>query len=105
MSSLEHRLEQDRALRDAARRQVEADVAVLTGEGQERGFTERAKGSAEETSMALAEQAKAYARDNPLIVGGGALALLLVLLRDPLIDFALSLLGEDDEDDRRNQYT
>ncbi len=99
MSDLQRRLEEHRAMRDAARRVLEADLGVVRGDGAEPGVAKRAVEGVTETSHTLLDRGLRFASNHPLLVGGGLLALLLVLFRNPLLDFLINLLGDDDEDD------
>ena len=98
MDGLEHKLEQDRALRDAARHVVDADVAFLKGDVQERSVQKRAADGVSQTSATLAGRAMDYATANPIPVVGGLVALLLLLFRGQILDLLIDLLTDDAED-------
>lgn len=98
MSGLERKLEEDRAVRDAARRLVEADLAFVRGDVQDRSLARRAADGVSDTSLTFADRAVGYARAHPLVVSGGLAAVLLFLLRNSLIDLAIDLLGDDEDE-------
>ncbi len=100
MSDIERRLEESRAMRDAARRVVEADIGVVRGEVQERGVAQRAADGVSATSHSMADRAVGFVREHPLAVGGGVLALLLILFRGFILDLVIDLLEDDDEEDQ-----
>lgn len=97
MGKLEQQLNEDRALRDAARRLLENDLGLVKSDVRGRGLGERTVDRLREGSLDVAEQAMDYAKVHPLLVFGGLAAVLLVLFRNPLLDFFLNFL-EDDED-------
>ena len=102
MSDIDVRLHADKAMRDAARRLVDADLAFVKGEVVDRSLVEQAKLDLREASFKFAEDAKDYARTHPLVVGGAILAILLLLLRNPLLDLFIGLLGDEDDDSSAN---
>jgi hypothetical protein len=97
MSDIERRLKEDRAMRDAARRLLEADLGMVRGDVQERGIAQRAAEGVTTTSVNAADRAMDFAKAHPLAIGGGVLALLLILLRNPLLDLLIGLLQDDEE--------
>jgi hypothetical protein len=99
MSDIERRLQEHRAMRDAAREVVQADIGVVRGEVQERGIAQRAADGVSATSHSMADRAVGFVREHPVAVGGGVLALLLILFRGFILDLLIDLL-EDDEDEQ-----
>ena len=91
-------LQADKAMRDAARRLVEADLSFVKRDVEDRSLVQRAKDEARETSVHVARSAKNYAGTHPWVVGGGILAILLILLRNPLLDLLIGLLDDRDDD-------
>lgn len=101
MGDLETRLKEDKALRDAARQIVEADLALVKGDTHDRSIAKRAADEVSETSLSLADRALGYATANPLLVSGGLIAALLLLFRGTLVEllFGFFTADEEDEDD------
>lgn len=99
MSSLERKLQEDRATRDAARRLIEADLAFVRGDNEERGLAKRAADSVGDTSQTLAGRTLDYAKAHPLAVSGGLAAILLFLFRNPILDLVLGMLDDDEDDE------
>lgn len=98
MAKIDRQLREDRALRDAARRLLEADLGLVKGDVQDRGVGQRAADLVGSESRDLAGKALDKARAHPGLVIGSVVALLLVLLRNPLLDLLIAFLeGDDDE--------
>ena len=98
MGKLEQQLNEERAVRDAARRLLENDLGLVKSDVHNRGLAARTADRLREGSLDIADEAMDYARTNPLLVFGGLAAVLLVLFRNPILDLILNLF-EDDEDD------
>lgn len=97
MAKLDGQLREDRALRDAARRLVEADLGFVKGDVQDRSVGKRTADLVGSESRNVAEQALSKAKAHPEIVIGSIAALLLVLFRNPLLDLILDFLEDDDD--------
>ncbi len=98
MSDLEARLKEDKALRDTARQIVAADLAQVKGDTPERSIARRAADGVSETSFSLADRALGYATANPLLVGGGLIAVLLFVLRGRLAELLFGGFDRHDDD-------
>ena len=91
MADLKARLEEDRALRDVARRFVVNDVQNLRGDMEEQGVATRVAIRMQEGADGVVDDGIQFARENPGRVGSGmALGLSLLfgwLFRDQLAAF------------------
>lgn len=108
MGRLEQQLNEDRAMRDAARRLLEADLGFVKSDVHDRGVGERTVDRLREGSLNLADSAMDYARGHPLLVFGGLSALLLVLFRNSVLDWIIDLLEDEDktvDDDAKIEFT
>ena len=97
MAKLELQLREDRALRDAARRLLEADLGLVKSDVDRRGLGERTADRLRDGSLDIADKAMDYARVHPVLVYGGLAAVLLAVFRNPILDLILNLM-DDDED-------
>lgn len=71
MADLESDLRQDRALRNAAKRLVKADLGFLKGDVAEKGLGGRIADRAKDGAAGIAESAADFAGENKLQVGTG----------------------------------
>lgn len=98
MPDLQHQLREDRALRNAAKRLVKADVAFVKGDVAQKGIGSRIAGRAKEGAAGMAENTADYADENRAIVGTGvAIAIAAVvgwIFRDRLADAVYDLFHE-----------
>ena len=85
MSDLEHRLAEDKALRDAALALFKADLALVRADLDERGLAKRISDRVGESTMDMLDEAVDYAEDNKGKVAAGLAG------RDLLLD--LGALG------------
>lgn len=97
MGKLDQQLNEDRALRDAARRLLEIDLGFVKSDVHDRGVGERTSDRLREGSQDVADLAMDYARTHPLLVFGGLSAALLVLFRNPILDWIIDHLEDEDE--------
>ena len=97
MPSVDKRLREDRAVRDAARNLIEADLGIVKGDVKERGVGSRAATFASEHSRNVAHGALAYASQKPIMAAGIVTAILAFLFRDTLIDALISWLDRDEK--------
>lgn len=102
MNGLEARLEQDRALRDAALRLFKTDLAVIRGEVEARGIGARLTDRLTEGAMDLLDDAIDYADDNRGKVALGVAAAALVAAHGPILR-ALGLADEEDDDEEYDE--
>jgi hypothetical protein len=102
MANLDTQLKEDRALRDAARRLVEADLGLVKSDVNERSVGKRATDLLAAESRDAAEGALDFAAQRPLMISGIVLAILAFLFRNSIIDLIINWLDDDDDDDDFN---
>ena len=99
MSKLEQRFEEDRALRDAAKIVLLADLEHAKASFSGKGLAERVGDRIGDGAKDVFEVAKVQADDNRGIIAALIGAILLWLGREPLLD----LLGFGDEEPDTNE--
>jgi hypothetical protein len=99
MSDLEHRLAEDKALRDAALALFKADLALVRADLDERGLAGRIKDRVGESTMEVLDDAVDIAEDNKGKVAAGIAAVILWFARGPILDALGRLIGDEDEDE------
>lgn len=95
MTDTQQQLKEDRALRDAARALVKADVANLRADLTRRGIGARVIDRMGEGARDVFEEAVEIADDNRGTFAALVGALMLFLARNPILSF---LFGEEDDD-------
>lgn len=83
----------DRAVRDAARARFDAHYAVLKADIAERGLAGRVVDEAVEQARVMFDEAVAVVEEHPGAVGGTFAALMLWILRNPIIAGLESIFG------------
>jgi hypothetical protein len=99
VSDLEHRLAEDKALRDAALALFKADIALVRADLDERGLGQRITNRVGESTMEMLDEATDFAEDNKGKVAAGVAAVVLWFARGPILDALGRLIGEDEEDE------
>jgi hypothetical protein len=99
VSDLEHRLAEDKALRDAALALFKADIALVRADLDERGRGPRITNRVGESTMEMLDEATDFAEDNKGKVAAGVAAVVLWFARGPILDALGRLIGEDEEDE------
>ena len=99
MNDLEHRLAEDKALRDAALALFKADLALVRADLDERGLAARLKDRVGESTMEVLDDAVDIAEDNKGKVAAGIAAIILWFARGPILDALGRLIGDEDEDE------
>ncbi|MGB3806814.1 MAG: hypothetical protein WA936_06425 [Erythrobacter sp.] len=97
MSNLERRFREDKALRDAAKRNFFADIAQTRAGLSGTGIAGRVAGRVSEGARDVFDTAKDQADDNRGIVAALIGALVLWFGRGPILDL-LGLSGEEDDE-------
>jgi hypothetical protein len=101
MSPLKQRLAEDRAMRDAARANVEVDLAVLKGEGSDQSTTERLFDGAKDLARTLEDGAMDMAGDSRGKLGGvlalGIAGVAAWIFRKPILDAVEGFFDETEE--------
>jgi len=97
MSASARQLAEDKALRDAAHRLFQADLALVRADLAVRGPGARVADRIGDAALDTMDETLAYAQDHKGQVAAGVSALLLFLFRGPLLDAVAALLGDDDD--------
>jgi hypothetical protein len=97
VSDLEHRLAEDKALRDAALTLFKADMALVRADLDERGVGGRIADRLGESTMDMLDEATDYAEGNKGTVAAGIAAVVLWFARGPILDALGRLVGADEE--------
>lgn len=100
MSDLEHRLAEDRALRDAALALFKADLAFIRTDIRERGVGARLADRLGEGTRDMVDDAVDYAEANSGKVAAGIMAVILWFARGPILDAIGRLFGDEEPADR-----
>ena len=98
MSGLEHRLADDKALRDAALALFKADLALVRADLAERGIGARVADRLGESAMDIVDEGIDYAEENKGKVAAGVAALVLWFARRPILEALGRLIGSDEDD-------
>lgn len=93
MSVLAAQVLRDRIARDAARANLDAHYAAFKADIDERGLGGRIAEEAAEQARAMFDEAVAVVEEHPGAVGGTFAALVLWVLRNPIIGWLEELLG------------
>ena len=99
MSDLEHRLAEDKALRDAALALFKADLALVRADLDERGLAARIKDRVGESTMEVIDEAADFAEDNKGKLAAVVAAVILWFARGPILDTLGRLMGDEDGDE------
>jgi hypothetical protein len=99
VSDLEHRLAEDRMLRDAALDLFKADLALIRADLKERGVGARVADRIGESTLEMVDDAADYAEHHKGTVAATIAAIILWFTRGPIIDALARLLGEEEDDD------
>jgi len=98
VSGLEHRLADDKALRDAALALFKADLALVRADLAERGIGARVADRLGESAMDIVDEGIDYAEENKGKVAAGVAALVLWFARRPILEALGRLIGSDEDD-------
>ena len=99
MSDLEHRLAEDKALRDAALALFKADLGLVRADLDERGLGKRISDRVGESTMEMLDEAADFAEDNKGKVAAGIAAVILWFARGPILDAVGRLIGADEDEE------
>lgn len=97
MSRLEHRLADDKALRDAALALFKADLALVRADLAERGAGARIADRLGESAMDIVDEGLDYAEANKGKVAAGVAAVVLWFARRPILNALGRLIGTDED--------
>jgi hypothetical protein len=98
VSTLEQRLAEDRALRDAALALFKADLAFIRTDIREKGVGARLADRLGEGTRDMVDDAVDYAEANSGKVAAGAMAAILWFARGPILDLVGKWLGGDEDE-------
>ncbi|MBM3595048.1 MAG: hypothetical protein FJX31_04470 [Alphaproteobacteria bacterium] len=96
-SAAEMQLRSERANRDAARSQLDGQIARIRDDIDERGVTGRIADEAVAKALAALDEAGKLASESKGVIGGIVALLALWFLRKPILSTLAELLGADDE--------
>jgi len=96
MIGIDRQLVEDRALRDAALRLFKADLDLVRGDLAARGAGGRVADRVSDAALDTMDEALDYAQDHKGLVATGISAILLFLLREPLLSALAALFEQDD---------
>ena len=99
MTELEHRLEEDRLLRDASLGLFKADLALIRADIAERGIGTRIKDRLGEGTADMLDDAVDYAEENRGKIAAVLAAVVLWFARGPIIDALGRLFDNGEEED------
>jgi hypothetical protein len=102
VSDLEHRLAEDKMLRDAALALFKADLALVRADVNERGIGARIGSRLGEGTMQTLDDAVDYAEENKGKIAAGIAAIVLWFARGPILD-AIGRHLEDDENESEDE--
>jgi len=97
VSDLEHRLAEDRLLRDAALALFKADLAFIRGDLADKGVGARIAARLGEGTREMVDDAVDYAEANRGKVAAAVAAVILWFARGPILDSIARLFGDDEE--------
>ncbi|TCM21992.1 hypothetical protein EDF56_101669 [Novosphingobium sp. PhB165] len=93
MASLAARLAEHRAVRDEAKATFDAHYAALKADMEERGIAGRLADEAIDKALDVLDEAVAVVETHPAVVGGTFTALVLWILRNPIIAWITDIFG------------
>lgn len=96
MSALVRQLEADRSVRDAAKAAFDLRYGALKADFEIRGLTGRILDEAVEGAADMLDEAVAVVEEHPVAIGGTFAALVLWLLRNPILAAVERLFGKAD---------
>ena len=96
-SAAEKQLRLDRASRDAARADLDGQVARIRGDLEQRGIGGRIADEAAAKAFAALDDAAAIASESKGVIGGTLALLALWYFRRPIFSAFAALLSMDDE--------
>ena len=93
MSSLANRLAEHRAVRDMAKATFDAHYAAIKADIDERGIGGRLADEAIDKALNVLDDAVAVVEEHPAVVGGTFTALVLWVLRNPILSWLSDMFG------------
>ncbi|EIZ80140.1 hypothetical protein WSK_1173 [Novosphingobium sp. Rr 2-17] len=93
MSMSARQMMSDRAARDVAKAEFDAQYALIKADLQERGLAGRIADEAVEQARTIFDEAVAVVEEHPGVVGGTLAALVLWLFRNPIIAWVQKTMG------------
>jgi len=92
-ASLQTQVLADKALRDATRKALDTQVAQVKMDLQARGIAGRVADEIVDRSKLVFDEAVEVAEEHPGVIGGTIAALVLWVLRNPILGWLDELLG------------
>lgn len=93
MAALESRLLADKALRDEAKLTFDARLAQVKLDLEARGIGGRIADEVADRAKLVFDEAAGVVEEHPSVIGGTIIALVLWVLRNPIIGWLEELLG------------
>jgi hypothetical protein len=97
MTSLEHQLREDRALRDAAHALFKSDLALIRADLDQRGVGGRIADRVGDATMDMVDEAVDFAGENRSTLAATLAALVLWFARGPIMDGLAAVFTSEDE--------
>lgn len=99
MNATARKVLQEKAVRNAARDAYETKLAQVKADLAARGIAGRIADDVAEKAKSTFDESVTIAQDNPAVVGGTILALVLWLVKSPLIAWTEDLFGSSERND------
>lgn len=93
MASLATQLAEHRAQRDMAKAAFDTHYAAIKADIEERGIAGRLADEAIDKALDMIDEAVAVVEEHPAVIGGTFTALVLWLLRNPIIAWITDMFG------------
>ncbi|WP_395394778.1 hypothetical protein WBP07_05620 [Novosphingobium sp. BL-8A] len=107
MAALAQQLAEHRAVRDSAKAVFDAHYAALKADIEERGIAGRLADEAIDKALDVLDEAVAVVEEHPAVIGGTFTALVLWLLRNPILAWITDIFGafsgKGDNDDSEKE--
>jgi hypothetical protein len=98
-TSPKERMEEDKALRDAAKSLFEADVDFIKRDVEDGSLGKRIALRARDGALEMADEAAEYTERNPVTVAAGAAAAVLLVFHRPILSLGRRLIGGTSENE------
>ncbi|WP_395333424.1 hypothetical protein WBP06_07590 [Novosphingobium sp. BL-8H] len=107
MASLATQLAEHRAVRDLAKAAFDTHYAALKADIEERGIAGRLADEAIDKALDVLDEAVAVVEEHPAVIGGTFTALVVWLLRNPILAWITEIYGAisggDDTDESEKE--
>ncbi len=100
----EQQLRRDRANRDAARAELDGQIARIRGDLEQRGIGGRIADEAAAKALAAVDDAATIVSESKGVIGGTLALLALWYFRRPIFSALAAMFGTDDETEGPNDH-